>query len=149
MQFQVPQYIEVEDKIVGPLTITQFLYLGSAFLFAFITYFFLAPWLWIFVSGIAGLCAAALAFARYHGRPLIAIIVAAIRYFREPRAYMRQKPGESIAPPQSLLARLGLALNTSKTGFSSFKRAIAPEEKFEILRRISGDREVARRIDYR
>lgn len=149
MQFQVPQYIEVEDKVVGPLTITQFLYLASAFLFAFIAYFFLVPWLWIFVSGIAGLCAAALAFARYHGRPLLAIIFAALRYWREPRAYARQKPGDSIPPQKSLLARLMLTLNTSKTSFPSFKRAIAPEEKFEILRRISGDREVARRIDYR
>jgi len=28
MQFQVPQFIEIEDKIFGPLTLKQFLYFG-------------------------------------------------------------------------------------------------------------------------
>ncbi len=29
MQFQVPQFIEIEDKIFGPLTLKQFLYLAG------------------------------------------------------------------------------------------------------------------------
>ena len=27
MQFQVPQFIEIEDKIIGPFTVKQFIYL--------------------------------------------------------------------------------------------------------------------------
>ena len=30
MRFQVPQFIEVEDKIFGPLTLKQFIYLAGA-----------------------------------------------------------------------------------------------------------------------
>ncbi len=37
MQFQVPQFIEIEDKIIGPLTFKQFLFIiggaGGAFIF--------------------------------------------------------------------------------------------------------------------
>ena len=45
MQFQVPQFIEVEDKIVGPLTFKQFIYLAGgggviAILYAFLPLFF-------------------------------------------------------------------------------------------------------------
>jgi len=29
MQYQVPQFIEIEDKIFGPLTLKQFLYLAG------------------------------------------------------------------------------------------------------------------------
>ena len=29
MQFQVPQFIEIEDKIFGPLTFKQFIYLAG------------------------------------------------------------------------------------------------------------------------
>lgn len=156
MQFQVPQYIEVEDKIVGPLTITQFLYLASAFLFVFISYFFLTPWLWITAAVIAGSSATAFAFVKYNGRPLMAIAFAGFRYLWQPRAYAWQKD-PSAARGRGFLARLGLQLDTftapsggrGTMSFPFFKRAITPEEKFEILRRVSGDRETARRIDYR
>ena len=30
MEYQVPQFIEVEDKIIGPLTLKQFIYLAGA-----------------------------------------------------------------------------------------------------------------------
>jgi hypothetical protein len=30
MRFQVPQFTDVEDKIVGPLTLKQFVYLAGA-----------------------------------------------------------------------------------------------------------------------
>lgn len=156
MQFQVPQYIDVEDKIVGPLTITQFLYLASAFLFIFIAYFFLAPWLWIIAAIIATSLAMAFAFVKYNGRPLTIVVFAWLRYLWQPRAYTSQKFPRT-AGGGGFLARLGLQLDTfihPQSGresalFPFFRRAITPEEKFEILRRVSGDREMARRVDYR
>ncbi len=30
MEYQVPQFIEVEDKIIGPLTLKQFIYVAGA-----------------------------------------------------------------------------------------------------------------------
>ena len=40
MQFQVPQFIEVEDKIFGPLTLKEFLYLGGGIGMAVVLFIF-------------------------------------------------------------------------------------------------------------
>lgn len=71
MQFQVPQFIEVEDKIFGPLTFKQFIYvlggLGCAYLaYRALPIYIAAP---LMIGGAAG--GAALAFVQYNGRPLI------------------------------------------------------------------------------
>lgn len=71
MQFQVPQFIEVEDKIFGPLTFKQFLYFAGGGGLAFIFWRYLP----LFVAGpliasIMGL-AAALALGQWNGRPFI------------------------------------------------------------------------------
>lgn len=74
MQFQVPQFIELEDKIFGPLTFKQFIYVaggaGLAYLFWRVLPFYIAV---PFVIGAGGL-GAALAFMQYNGRPFILAI---------------------------------------------------------------------------
>jgi hypothetical protein len=71
MQFQVPQFIEVEDKIFGPLTFKQFVYVGGGVGAAYIIYRILPIYLaGPLILGVGGL-AAALAFFQYNGRPFI------------------------------------------------------------------------------
>ena len=52
MRFQVPQFIEIEDKIFGPLTIKQFIYIAGGAGLCFILFRFLvrpkADFLWSF-----------------------------------------------------------------------------------------------------
>ncbi len=71
MQFQVPQFIEVEDKIFGPLTFRQFIFIAGGFGMAYVLWRLLpihlaAP----LILGVGGL-AAALAFFQLNGRPFI------------------------------------------------------------------------------
>ncbi len=71
MQFQVPQFIEVEDKIFGPLTFKQFIYIGGGVGAAYLLWrvlpiYIAAP----LIAAEAGL-AAALAFLQLNGRPFI------------------------------------------------------------------------------
>ena len=66
MQFQVPQFIEVEDKIFGPLTFKQFVYVaggaGAAYLFWRILPVYLSlP----FIAGVGGLAAAVVLILGY------------------------------------------------------------------------------------
>jgi hypothetical protein len=88
MQFQVPQFIEVEDKIFGPLTFKQFIYIlggaGAAYLAWRLLPFFIAVPL---IIGIGGL-AAALAFFEYNGRPFILSLESAFYYFIHPKLYL-------------------------------------------------------------
>ena len=71
MQFQVPQCIEVEDKIFGPFTFKQFVYmaggLGLAYLIWRLLPMLIAAPLAIGVVGFA----LALAFMQYNGRPFM------------------------------------------------------------------------------
>ena len=71
MQFQVPQFIEVEDKIFGPLTFKQFIYVAGGAGLAYLIWrvlplYISAP----LVAGALGL-GAALAFLQFNGRPFI------------------------------------------------------------------------------
>lgn len=88
MQFQVPQFIEVEDKIFGPLTFRQFVYilggLGASYLAWRVLPLFLAvPIVLLFAGG-----AASLAFLEYNGRPFILSVENGFYFFIHPKLYL-------------------------------------------------------------
>jgi hypothetical protein len=91
MQFQVPQYIEVEDKIIGPLTLKQFLYLAAGGGILFMLWFLVELWLFIIMAIIIGFICAALAFYKVNGRPLIAFLGSIMTYFKKPKLYIWKK----------------------------------------------------------
>ena len=159
MQFQVPQYIDVEDHIVGPLTIRQFLYLATGFLIIFTSYFFLVTWLWLPLALLVAGASLALALVKYNGRPLTSILVAAFRYASRPKTYSWRAGDTAPATPPytGLLARLGLAFaagtkplpgrERGTPGFTS--RSIPVPAPDETLRSVSGEQGTAKRVDYR
>ncbi|MCX6712921.1 MAG: PrgI family protein [Candidatus Vogelbacteria bacterium] len=102
MNFQVPQFIEIEDKIIGPFSFRQFLYLatgtGLAYLFynlSFIPLFIrLIPVLLAFGSGLA------LTFYKVNNRPLIHTVEAAFWYLVRGRLYLwRKDEQKQLATP--------------------------------------------------
>ncbi len=91
MNFQVPQFIEVEDKIFGPLTFRQFIYLAGGGALGFILYAYLPFYLAIVpILAVVGL-ALALAFYQYNNRPLVLFLETAFRYQIAPKLYIWQK----------------------------------------------------------
>ena len=98
MQFQVPQFIEVEDKIFGPLTFKQFVYIaggaGAAYLLWRILPLFLSAPL---ILGIGGL-AAALAFFQYNGRPFILALEHGFYYILKTKLYLWNNEQKSKKP---------------------------------------------------
>lgn len=88
MQFQVPQFIEVEDKIFGPMTFKQFVYVaggaGTCYLLYRVLPIFLAAPL---ILGVGGL-AAALAFMQFNGRPFILGLENAVFFFFRSKLYL-------------------------------------------------------------
>ncbi len=91
MKFDVPQFIEVEDKIIGPLTLKQFLYIGAGAGSLFLLWFFLKLGLFIAVAIPVGLLCGALAFYKVNGRPFISFLGSLIKYLRKPRLYLWRK----------------------------------------------------------
>jgi hypothetical protein len=175
MQFQVPQFIETEDKIIGPLTLKQFLYLAAAGVIVFLLFWILKTWLWFIAAAILGTAAAALAFIKYNGRPLTVILTAALNYLWKPRSFIWKKteeaakmpeiklrpvPEEKPAKPllQSLWLKMHTAVSRPKTAASApviiheKLKGLAAEKHvktFEILRKMTGERQAAKRVDYR
>jgi hypothetical protein len=87
MRFQVPQFIGVEDKIFGPLTVKQFIYLAGGAGLAFALYKFLPFFLAILVIVPVVALAAALAFYKINGKPFVFTLEAAIKYLLANKLY--------------------------------------------------------------
>jgi len=167
MQFQIPQFIEIEDRIVGPLTLKQFLYLAGAGAFSFVLFFFLQPWLWFLLTLFFAALGIAAAFGKYNGQPLPRVGLMAFMYFWRPRVYTWQRLPEfreyevqgkkfeiSMAMPN--VKKLWQALLTTKTPIPKREKVVRvppwemdPKEAFQIFRKITGEKEIARRVDYR
>ncbi|MDE2001624.1 MAG: PrgI family protein [Patescibacteria group bacterium] len=172
MQFQVPQFIETEDRIVGPLTLKQFLYVAAGGALCFALFFFLQTVPWILLAFIIMSASVAMAFIQVNGRPLAVTLSAALVYYWQPRFYIWQKEEKEqklpdmpaqhapspLASAKSLIENLREQLNTSKNPLPQREKKIGPsildqvkssKERFEMMRKITGEREMARRIDYR
>jgi hypothetical protein len=94
MQFNIPQFIDVEDRIVGPLTFKQLLYLGSAGVIIFFIWYFFKLWVFIIVGIPLGTVAIALAFLRINGRPFITFLSTFFNYLRKPKIYVWKKDNQ-------------------------------------------------------
>jgi hypothetical protein len=93
MQFSVPQFIDVEDKIVGPLTGKQTIYLimgGGVLLLAFTFFSFL---FFLLVLAIVGPITLAFAFYRPKGISLARYVGNVLEYFTTNHLYLwRREP---------------------------------------------------------
>lgn len=88
MQFQVPQFIEVEDKIFGPFTFKQFIYIFGGLGAAYILYRVLPVYIAgpLIISELA--LATALAFFQYNGLPFIQALENAFFYVTRSKLYL-------------------------------------------------------------
>lgn len=80
MRFLVPQFIEVEDKIFGPLSFRQFSYLAGGVGFAVIAYNFLGLLLGILIAAPFAILSVLLAFYKVNNRPFSEFLRSALMY---------------------------------------------------------------------
>ena len=88
MRFQVPQFIDVEDKIFGPLTFLQFAYLAGGGGIVFLLFKALNPFLAFIIGAPLGVLAAAMAFVKINQKPLIYTMEAAFNYGISSKLYI-------------------------------------------------------------
>jgi len=91
MRFQVPQFIEVESKIFGPLTFKQFVYLAGGAGLIFLLHIMLPFFLTVVFAVPVGAFAVALAFFKIHNRPFIIVAENAVRYYMAPKIFIWKK----------------------------------------------------------
>jgi uncharacterized membrane protein len=80
MQFKVPQFIDIEDKLFGPLTFRQFAYLAGGGGMVFVIYKLLPLWIGIFLMLPIVILVLALAFYKINNQPFIYYLQASITY---------------------------------------------------------------------
>ncbi len=96
MLFEVPQFIEVEDKIFGPLTWRQFLYIGGGVGMG-VVLFFTTPFIIFLILGLPlAILAGALAFYPINSRPFSFFLESIINYFRRQKLYLWKQKKETI-----------------------------------------------------
>lgn len=133
MQFTVPKFIDAEDKIIGPITVRQFLIMIVAGIFVAISYAVLRFAYFIGATVLIALAAGVLAFLKINGRPFHFFLINFIERTKKPsirvwnkelsdaelRHYIKVKKEEEVAPPaprrrfsSSQLSQLALVVDT-------------------------------------
>jgi len=98
MRFQVPQFTEIEDKIFGPLTFKQFIYLVGGGGAVFVCYALLPLYLTVFFGIPIALFSLALAFYTINNQPFIKVAENAFRYLTSNKLYLWKKREAKVAP---------------------------------------------------
>lgn len=88
MQFKVPQFIDIEDKLFGPFTFRQFVYMVGGGGMIFVIYKLLPLWIGIFlIIPVAGLTLL-LTFYKINEKPFIYYLQAGVNYFISSKLYI-------------------------------------------------------------
>lgn len=132
-QFVVPQFIDVEDKIVGPITTRQFVIILVAGLLTFIGFKLLTTFFFIVYAILILGPAAALAFVKVNGQPFHFFLINVIQTLKRPpirvwdkeieidvikaKREVQEEPmippfAKKELPPKSRLSELVLTVNT-------------------------------------
>ena len=134
-QFTIPQFIDVEDKIIGPITTRQFIILLAGFLLMGISYKIFDFSLFLTISILTLIITGAFAFVRINGRPFHFFVLNLIQTLKRPKlrvwnnkfllqekksyeisdkdiAKQAPPPSAKIQPSLSRLAELSLIVDT-------------------------------------
>jgi hypothetical protein len=88
MEYQVPQFIEVEDRIVGQLTLRQFIYVGGGIGLC-VVFFSYLPFIFAVLLSLPTVgFAAALAFYKVNGKPFIEVLEAGFNYYTHSKLFL-------------------------------------------------------------
>jgi hypothetical protein len=137
MQFKVPQFIDIEDKVFGPLTFKQFAYLAGGAGFGYLSFHFLPLIIAIFLGPAIVAFALALAFMKYNEKPFIQVVESFIKYYSHSRLYLWRKQPASTAPnnklPAGIVSPILMADPKDPQVGGNRNRATMPESNLQTL----------------
>jgi hypothetical protein len=91
MRFEVPQFIEIEDKIFGPFTWKQFVYLSGGVGLGAVIFFTLPFFFFVLIGAPLGGLAVLLAFYPVNNRPFSNFLEAIVTFYNGSRVYHWRK----------------------------------------------------------
>jgi hypothetical protein len=96
MQFEVPQFIDIEDRIFGPLTWRQFLYLGGGVGMGVVLFFTTPFYVFLLIGLPLAILAGALAFYPVNNRPFSFFLEAIFNYIGSNKLFLWRKKDEIV-----------------------------------------------------
>jgi len=90
-QFLVPQFIEVEPKIIGPITVRQFIIMIVGFILIFLEFKLLTFWYFVGSAALTLAIFGTFAFLKINGRPFHFFILNVIETLKKPRVRIWNK----------------------------------------------------------
>ncbi len=118
MEYQVPQFIDVEDKIFGQLTFKQFIYVAGGIGLCVIIFLYLPRFLAILVCIPVASLSGALAFYKLNNKDFVQILEAGLKFYSTEKLYLWKKEEKLNVPKISTQAevvapreKLGLSAN--------------------------------------
>lgn len=120
MQFKVPQFIDIEDKVFGPFTFRQFAYLAGGAGFVYLSFKFLPILIALVVAPVLAGFALALTFFKYNDKPFIHVVESFIRFYTRSRLYLWHKQEQAnkhavVPEARASASRAGLTESKLKT----------------------------------
>ena len=97
MIFNVPQFIDIEDKIVGPLTAKQLGWMAAAGVLLLIFWRTLDTSAFIIIAVIIVAIFGALAFYRPYNQSLLKFVMSSFYYFLKPRIYVWKRDYDNMS----------------------------------------------------
>lgn len=92
MRYQVPQFIEVEDKIFEKISLKQFVYLAGGLGISFVFYRYLNSFVYAFIPIVIVMSfSLALAFYKVNNKPFIDVVEAAFKYYVSAKLFIWKK----------------------------------------------------------
>jgi hypothetical protein len=96
MQFKVPQFLDIEDKIFGPFTFREFAYLAGGAGLCYVCFKLFGLLLGIvpilLIAGFSGM----LIFYRPNNKPFINMLESGFKYFTQNKLYIWKKHQKKI-----------------------------------------------------
>jgi hypothetical protein len=134
MQFPVPQFTDVEDKIIGPLTLKQFGVVFLAGILIFLIYTASGKSLLVsaFAVMIIGLPALGVAFGKINGRPVYESFGFVLRFLTSPKILIFHKQVLSIGSN----AKLKKAELASQAQQSETEVAAKPKDRLKEIEKV-------------
>jgi len=119
MKYELPQFINIEDKIFGPFTFRQFVYLAGGAGASYVLWKLLPSVMAVVIILPIIALALALAFYKVNGRPFIDMLQAAVGHAFKSKFYLwqhKQLPGETPKKqePQNLDQQVTAPLGDSR-----------------------------------
>lgn len=166
MQYQIPQFIDTEDKIAGPFTIRQFIYVCITAALIFVLYFFFQSFLFIVFALVVGGAGISLAFVKVNGQKLSKLVILGFLFYWNPQLYLWQPDKPQMPKNTETMHQVSGSLNLEsiisgtslkktwqyvQTGSKAEQKDVrdpAAESTFEVFRQVTGELRAAKRVDF-